>query len=122
MLPLQNLLQQQNDTLYFSHSNQSAFKTAGDQAPISIPAIESLLENPASQPSSDKCIAWQLSQLTETAYNLTLQESNEWQTAAGQAILNSIDICLVDAANNQILKYNKADWKNPDIRVINKTS
>ena len=110
-----------NDLLYYSAIDKGAYKVQGNQEPLPIttphlkPAQET--NNHLHETSN---IGLQLCQLAEMQNHndLTFEESKEWHTAAGHAILMGIGLNLIDMSDNQILKYNKVNWLNPVIKIL----
>lgn len=109
------------DVLYYSAIDKGAFKAINNKEPIPMTKnhlkATQELDNNLQEISN---IGWKLCQSTENSEQIgtTFEESREWHTAAGHAILMSIGLNLVETSNNQILKYNKTDWLNPVVKLI----
>ena len=108
-----------SDILYYSAIDKGAFKAVNDLEPIALTNLKNTLKTDEEFRQSSN-IGWQLSQLAEIPdqKDISFKTSKEWQTAAGHAILMSTGLNLVQISNNQTLKYNKLDWLNPEIKVI----
>lgn len=109
------------DILYYSAIDKGAFKAINDLEPIALTHLNKTQKlDMEFQENSN--IGWQLSQFAENPdqLDISFKTSKEWQTAAGHAILMTTGLNLVENANNQTLKYNKNDWLNPEIKVIQK--
>jgi len=109
------------DILYYSAIDKGAFKAINDVEPIALTHLKNTQKLDKEFRESTN-IGWQLSQfaVNPDQADISFKTSKEWQTAAGHAILMSTGLNLVESANNQTLKYNKTDWLNPEIKVIQK--
>lgn len=109
-----------DDLLYYSVLDKGAFKKQGNHEPQSITESSLKMDQATNRhiPETSN-IGLQLCQFAEmqSFSDLVLDESKEWHTAAGHAILTGLGLKLIDTSSNQILQYNKADWQNPVIKI-----
>jgi len=92
-----------NDIIYYSAIDKGAFQSLKTAPPLTITSSDFTLE-----------------QLIESLnlVSIVSKQSNEWHTAAGHAIIKFLGFNLVEVTNNQTLKYNKTDWKNPTVQIV----
>jgi hypothetical protein len=103
-------------TTYYAMAGKGAFKTAGDGAPSPIaqaPARARAAENGTACCSR----ALVLCRLVERGAGTEIAPSMEWQSAAPHAVARVLGHRLVVSDSGTDLAYNKADWRNPTIRV-----
>ncbi|NOQ14491.1 MAG: hypothetical protein GQ583_08470 [Methyloprofundus sp.] len=110
------------DTLYYAVINKGVFKVQGNNSPVRIephPIDSSAEDIKINKISSAQSIGSLLCQAVEknVSSHFVIESSNEWQTAAGHAILKSIGLTLIDTTDNTELKYNKKDWLNTSVTV-----
>ncbi len=113
------------DALYYAALDKGAFKTQGDKEPVKIDSASLKSQHSAKQntantePPSSQMIASFLCQSieTDTAPQLLIDSSKEWQTAAAHAVLKTLGYSLIDKTSQIELKYNKQYWDNPAITL-----
>jgi 3'-phosphoadenosine 5'-phosphosulfate (PAPS) 3'-phosphatase len=110
-----------HDLLYYAALDKGAFKVMGNREPQQI--TTSPLQPPQGtnnhlQESSN--IGLQLCQFAEmkSITDPVFEESKEWHTAAGHAVLLSLGLNLIVMSDSQILQYNKAGWQNPVFKIL----
>jgi 3'(2'), 5'-bisphosphate nucleotidase len=103
-------------TTYYAMAGKGAFKTAGDGAPS--PIAQAPARAPAAENGTACCSrALGLCRLVELGAGTEIAPSMEWQSAAPQAVARVLGHRLVVSGSGTDLAYNKADWRNPTIRV-----
>lgn len=119
-----------HDVLYYSALDKGAYKVTGEEQPVRIKldaadniAIKQASHmNQSSESASIKNLSLSLCQAIEKKKQVpvSIENSWEWQTAAGHAFIRALGYQLIDTASNHELKYNKVDWKNPKVVVKKK--
>ena len=110
-----------DDILYYSALDKGAFKKVDHRKPTTLDT-DTLIsaQNVGFGVQSTSNPGYLLCQLAETKDfgGVIIEESKEWDTAAGHAILLSLGMNLIDISNHKIVKYNKCSWQNPDTKII----
>jgi 3'-phosphoadenosine 5'-phosphosulfate (PAPS) 3'-phosphatase len=106
------------DTLYYGTIGKGAFKSIGNQAFTPIRGSKSEQGNEKTGAIVNN-IGWQLCRLAERGepVSVRLEETKEWDTGAGHAILRSIGYGLANSRDQRPLNYNKDFWENPPLEV-----
>lgn len=103
-----------SDTTWFAMMGKGAFVQRGDAAPEPLAAANpSAVDGPAASRALAMCRAMLGSAPGASAF----EGSMEWQSAAPHAVARLLGCRLVAADGNAELAYNKADWRNPVLRV-----
>lgn len=105
-----------SSTAYYAMAGKGAFKTVGDSVPS--PIAQAPAREPAAENGSACCSrALAICRLVERGAGTEIAPSMEWQSAAPHAVARVLGRRLVVSDRSTDLAYNKADWRNPTIRV-----
>jgi Sulfotransferase domain/Inositol monophosphatase family len=110
-----------SDTTFYAMQGKGAFVAVGDAAPSALADVlaeRGMAALPGSpEPTS---MALRLCRLLHTGSSAgqELANSMEWQSAAPHAIARQLGRRVVFGDDATELAYNKADWRNPRIRVV----
>lgn len=105
-----------SDTTWFAMMGKGAFLQLGDAAPVPL-AAPGAPAGKASLPAASRALALCHALNGASSLSAPLAASMEWQTAAPHAIARLLGGRVVSADANTELAYNKADWRNPALRV-----
>lgn len=105
-----------SDTTWFAMMGKGAFRQQGESAPMPL-ADAKLTAAEASAPAASRALALCQAMVGSNDGARVLDGSMEWQSAAPHAIARLLGCRVVAANGNAELSYNKADWRNPALRV-----
>ncbi len=112
-----------HDTLYYAALDKGVYKVQGNESPCKIESPHKDFAS-SSAKSTENTVKTTLNSSQGISYTLcqsidnpslslfSIESSKEWQTAAGHAILKTLELTLIDTTNNTELKYNKESWLN----------
>ena len=107
------------DSIYYAAINKGAYKRYGNTEPAKISVDPDFPLLSSQTTSSEDNIGGIICQQLESMapLHLSISDSHEWQTAAAQAILKTLDISMIDENSKLELKYNKENWNNAPIII-----
>jgi 3'-phosphoadenosine 5'-phosphosulfate (PAPS) 3'-phosphatase len=111
------------DTTYYGQAGKGAYRCTRGQQPIPLAQTQGPWQraqtNPTTRPDEGSSRALAMCMLAEgkRSTESILEPAMEWRTAAADAILRSVGLCICDAASGRELVYNNQDLANGAIKI-----